>query len=1583
MTRRGNWVLVPDNGDYKGPGQADFDIVVPATAEGSTSVTLAGVVRGGDVESDSFYVWFDDVGSDSDKHEWEFPADASAGALRAGGARASTIGKVFNLTSGTHVLHVGNREDGAALQTLTIVSGKATFDAPDTTNAFACAPQPECPVGQVLFGATSVLRGTCLLACPAGEYVSDLATPPPPAPPATAAATAADHSTPPPPPAGPATTPPATPVPLDVCGGAAQPVGVFSSRAGMQEAGWSFSDAGAPDPDMFRTEGTDKYCLRASAGSYCGFRAGAARGSLALTLTTRDGAGGYVTVDFGNAASGNVTLTIDGVAVASVAPAKEEGADLAACPRECGSTKPGCSTCDGGSCRLAMCTSIGQHECGSNPKTGKCFADLNACARGLCDTYGTTYPACCVGVTTPVKPALRTKVVAKFASGAVLRLEEHCDFDHGGGNVTGNITACAVLVLNAISFDCTTQLGKFGCSPDEGSLQQRLQLLARDGQPACIDTIGHVNDWLGTKFRCRSGCCGATGQGRFVGVEGASATARAQCAGDVARLNAALGGGDFRCSDEGGNYTVAYSSACAAHVGKLNERFGQPNQCGGLVNYARVGTFSSRAGMEAAGWVFSSAASTMFLTQSDRNYCYRAKQGSYCGYVSGAPQASISLALPTHAASGYVTLDFGSANGEGVQVFINNRVVASVSGAEAALLNCPTPTKPSRSGCVRSTVRTLKFYRGDVLKLEETAEKGVMVLNSISFECAEDETDGVEWFGNTQALGWSKLQAKCSAKGRRLCSYSEICPDGDGGDMLGGYQSQTDAWCPVAMDDFATPEYVHCGVHASHHPCKRLTSEHPAFAGVTWPLRDERADLKGAYACCGLDPAPLVAVEREGAAFGVQLGTLDYPCAGNPAAPTSYRLEWGRRGEFVSFEAPRCLFGKDAVDAHVLVTHVKTNTDVALGSEAYFCKACTSTTLAADTCWGVTAIADARLNATVEHADANRTKGCSGADWAGAGIYYGTSTLAHNGGFAGARQGGEAKGNLTSAGLRLRQMQVDSVPSPGADGTCDCRVRCASNWAGHVKKARPQWRGATSIQGGSAHCECVEATHWCEDKAVPAGQCQAACDGAAGGVPPAPVLGPLAATYKTTYTALKQMASNSSTGCGEWSGAGAAGAAEATQRCTTDASCEYLHHRAGPNASAWRACRAVAFATGGSASVMLKGVSAQYALSERSAMRDVSGCTETAPGVPWRGQLAVAKAKCSEDATCSYLLALEPKGDGGAWGVCSSVVFTGGGGSGGAKVMAKERRTHVYKEPYTVNISTPGPAVKTVQVPANLRCPGVVAKGNWGTNDTYPDVFDITVSGTSLTATRTDDPTAAWGMDLVFTCVVAEPGLVFGDFVQLAVASDMPGSALADGGGRGELRVACPRGRALSYLECKRAFAAHPDTKRMAFSGNGSWVDRPGPGCGMDATRMFYNTNTDADTVCRGDSDHRPAVPGHDADECARYHHVCHKVSNNDVELSGSNDQSGAAANQPSNLQGCTGECDTDQDCAKGLMCSQREQGEAIPGCAGAGGGENGDYCYQPLPRLYIGADEKIYRKMEADGVCKGRDEICDLFVAL
>ena len=120
------------------------------------------------------------------------------------------------------------------------------------------------------------------------------------------------------------------------------------------------------------------------------------------------------------------------------------------------------------------------------------------------------------------------------------------------------------------------------------------------------------------------------------------------------------------------------------------------------------------------------------------------------------------------------------------------------------------------------------------------------------------------WISNTEALWWSKFEQKCREKGLRLCTYSELCPGGIGSVPAGGVQSVTDAWCPITEDDYETPNFVHCGAEwpagrrvPCLQKCKKLTDTRGKTAMMdleeSWPVNDERADLKDAFACCGHD----------------------------------------------------------------------------------------------------------------------------------------------------------------------------------------------------------------------------------------------------------------------------------------------------------------------------------------------------------------------------------------------------------------------------------------------------------------------------------------------------------------------------------------------------------------------------------------------------------------------------------------------------------------------------------------------------------------------------------------------------------
>jgi len=78
---------------------------------------------------------------------------------------------------------------------------------------------------------------------------------------------------------------------------------------------------------------------------------------------------------------------------------------------------------------------------------------------------------------------------------------------------------------------------------------------------------------------------------------------------------------------------------------------------------------------------------------------------------------------------------------------------------------------------------------------------------------------------------------------------------------------------------------------------------------------------------------------------------------------------------------------------------------------------------------------------------------------------------------------------------------------------------------------------------------------------------------------------------------------------------------------------------------------------------------------------------------------------------------------------------------------------------------------------------------------------------------------------------------------------------------------------------------------------------------------------------------------------------------------------SGGNNNNAKNLGACSGECDNNAQCASGLKCFQRSNGETIPGCSGPGAGKGWDYCYNPTPSDGKNQQWKLTDKTN-QGVC-------------
>jgi uncharacterized protein YegL len=83
-------------------------------------------------------------------------------------------------------------------------------------------------------------------------------------------------------------------------------------------------------------------------------------------------------------------------------------------------------------------------------------------------------------------------------------------------------------------------------------------------------------------------------------------------------------------------------------------------------------------------------------------------------------------------------------------------------------------------------------------------------------------------------------------------------------------------------------------------------------------------------------------------------------------------------------------------------------------------------------------------------------------------------------------------------------------------------------------------------------------------------------------------------------------------------------------------------------------------------------------------------------------------------------------------------------------------------------------------------------------------------------------------------------------------------------------------------------------------------------------------------------------IPGCTGEGSGRDWDYCYDPTGS-IELSGSNN------GWATGLSACVGECDGDWQCATGLKCFQRSNGETIPGCTGDGAGRDWDYCYDPF----------------------------------
>jgi Notch-like protein len=144
-------------------------------------------------------------------------------------------------------------------------------------------------------------------------------------------------------------------------------------------------------------------------------------------------------------------------------------------------------------------------------------------------------------------------------------------------------------------------------------------------------------------------------------------------------------------------------------------------------------------------------------------------------------------------------------------------------------------------------------------------------------------------------------------------------------------------------------------------------------------------------------------------------------------------------------------------------------------------------------------------------------------------------------------------------------------------------------------------------------------------------------------------------------------------------------------------------------------------------------------------------------------------------------------------------------------------------------------------------------------------------------------------------------------------------------------------------IECNAGYSSGGNTPLVELSG-----DNDGAATNLQACIG----ECDSDDQCAAgltcfQRDGDIAIPGCSGTGVSGWDY-CHKAPDNSIPLSGGN------VGSATNLAACTGECDSDDQCAAGLKCFQSESEQTIPGCTGTKEAVDWDYCYDPN---YVSAD--------------------------
>merc|ERR1712032_116585 len=151
----------------------------------------------------------------------------------------------------------------------------------------------------------------------------------------------------------------------------------------------------------------------------------------------------------------------------------------------------------------------------------------------------------------------------------------------------------------------------------------------------------------------------------------------------------------------------------------------------------------------------------------------------------------------------------------------------------------------------------------------------------------------------------------------------------------------------------------------------------------------------------------------------------------------------------------------------------------------------------------------------------------------------------------------------------------------------------------------------------------------------------------------------------------------------------------------------------------------------------------------------------------------------------------------------------------------------------------------------------------------------------------------------------------------------------------------CPKGYTnLGATKCKKVTPAKPSGFVKKYTKKYPHCTNLGK-CYNNAPRTTLEKACKADKLCTGFSFTTGKTTGHGclkkcgAKEFGGYGTGAYDYFAKKAAPSGDKNLSGGNSGSAKNLKACTGECDLDSQCAKGLKCFQRSKGEKIPGCKG------------------------------------------------